>query len=133
MPYRVPFFRFTAGVLALLVAGFGFAYAFLQSVDWSAVAKTWGPLGVVFVVALIVFVGGLRFLKSYLTRKDAEANKLVTDTIDDARKERDAGRQLLKEQATEFVAHIKQENEEFRTSLRDVVRAFERDGGARKR
>lgn len=56
------------------------------------------------------------------------AKTMLSDTIADARKERDASRQLLKEQAAEFTAHITRENNEFREALRDVVTAFERTG-----
>lgn len=101
-------------------------FLFQAPIDWSAIGKTWGPLGIIFIAAIILLFAALRFLRTYLTKKDEEAAKLILDTITDARKERDASRQLLKEQAAEFVAHIKSENEEFRLSLRDVVGGFER-------
>ncbi|HEX5704850.1 MAG TPA: hypothetical protein VFX97_16755 [Pyrinomonadaceae bacterium] len=104
-----------------------------QPVDWSAVGKTWGPLGIIFVAALILLFGIARFLKTYLERKDADAAKLVADAIIDARSERDVTRLLIKEQAAEFVAHIKEENQQFRDSLKDVVAAFERESTRRKR
>jgi hypothetical protein len=88
---------------------------FQAPVDWSVVARSWGFTGVVAVVALLIAVGAAKWMRS-----------LLTDTIADARKERDASRQLLKDQATQYLAHIKEENEEFRTSLRNVVDGFER-------
>ena len=104
-----------------------------QNVDWSAVAKTWGPLGIIFVVFILLLIGVARFLRTHLAQKDADAAKLIADAIVDARSERDASRRLIKEQATEFVAHIKEENQQFRDSLREVVAAFERESARHKR
>lgn len=90
-------------------------------IDWSSIAKTWGPLGLMSVLFLLLVWQGAK-----------AAKKAIEDTIADARKERDLGRELLKQQAAEFTVHIKQENEEFRSALKDVVSAFEHAGPRRK-
>ncbi len=110
-----PVFRATAAIIAILVAGFGIVYEFLQSVDWSAVAKTWGPMGIVFVIAMVLLVGGAKFGKA-----------LLTDTVADARKERDAQRALLEKQATEFVNALKDANELHRDEMKDVTDTLDR-------
>jgi len=82
--------------------------------EWLAIFKQVGVLGVV-----CVFFG-IIIWKVFIP--------MIQGTIEDARKERDTQRQLLKDQAAQFVAHIKEENEEFRESLKNVVDAFERSG-----
>ena len=89
-------------------------------IDWSTVAKTWGPLGLMSVLFLLLVWQGAK-----------AAKKSIEETIADARKERDVSREMLKQQATDHLAHIKQENEEFRAALKGVVDAFEH--GPRKR
>lgn len=87
----------------------------LQQVDWNEIGKTWGPLGIGFVLFVVLVWQGAKLGKKFLE-----------DTVADARSERDVARQVLKQQATEFTAHIKQENDEFRRSLKEVVETFER-------
>lgn len=104
----------------------------IQPVDWVAVGNKWGLPGVITGAAILLLAGLAKFVKAYITKRDEENAKLVQDTINDARRERDASRQLLKEQAMEFTRHLKEENEEFRDSLREVVATFERERGRRK-
>lgn len=92
----------------------------LLQVNWETVGKTWGPMGVGFVLFIILVWQGAKM-----------ARQMLQDTISDARRERDLSRQLLEKQATDFLGHIKQENEEFRNSLKGVVEAFERAGRKR--
>ncbi len=53
------------------------------------------------------------------------AKKAIEETIADARKERDLSREMLKQQGLDHLAHIKQENEEFRVALKNVVDKLE--------
>jgi len=80
--------------------------------DWLAIFKQVGVVGVICAFA------GLIVWKKLIP--------MVQGTIDDARKDRDANRQLLREQAVLFTAHLKEEGEQFRHSLKDVVDTFER-------
>lgn len=90
---------------------------FFQSLDFVSLWKAGGINAVVAVVFLVLLLGAAKWGKT-----------ILTDTIADARKDRDASRQLLKEMAAEFTEHTKRENDEFREALRDVVTAFERTG-----
>jgi hypothetical protein len=87
----------------------------LQQVDWNEIGKTWGPLGVGFVLFVVLVWQGAKLGKKFLE-----------DTVADARRERDLSREMLKQQALEFTAHIKTENEEFRRSLKEVVDTLDR-------
>lgn len=87
-------------------------FGFQTTNDWLTIFKQIGTVGVI-----CVFLGIVIWKKLI---------PMIQSTIDDARKDRDANRQLLKEQAIEFTAHIRRENEEFRSSLKDVVDTFER-------
>lgn len=87
----------------------------LNQVDWNEVGKTWGPLGIGFVLFVVLVWQGAKLGKKFLE-----------DTVADARRERDLSREMLKQQASEFTSHIKLENDEFRRSLKEVVEAFER-------
>lgn len=93
----------------------------LQQLDWNEIGKTWGPLGIGFVLFVVLVWQGAKMGKKFLE-----------DTVADARRERDLSREMLKAQATEFTAHIKMENDEFRRSLREVVETFERTRASRK-
>lgn len=92
-----------------------------QQVDWNDIGKTWGPLGIGFVLFILLVWQGAKLGKKFLE-----------DTVADARRERDLSRETLRQQAAEFTAHIKAENDEFRRSLKEVVEAFERTRTNRK-
>lgn len=107
---------------------------FLQPVDWSLVVKNWGFAGVVGVVCLLLLVGAAKFLRAYLTKKDEETAKLVTDTLVDARKERDRMAsqldrrdELITEQAQRFTESLRHRDAEFK----QVADAIERVGRRR--
>lgn len=83
-----------------------------QASEWAAIFKQVGVIG-----AVCLFFGAIIW-RVFIP--------MMRETVADARKERDAARQLLKEQATEFTEHIKSENEQFREALKGVVDGFER-------
>lgn len=92
----------------------------LQSIDWAAVAKTWGPLGLVFIIALVGTVATAKWVRG-----------LLTDTIADARKERDRMAvqldkrdDLILKQAQEFSQSLRYRDDKFR----EVADAIERVG-----
>lgn len=101
----------TYSAVSLVVAGL-IATVF-QSIDWAAVAKTWGFIGVFSVVALVLLVAGAKWMKG-----------LLTDTISDARKERDRMAAQIDRQAQQFLESLKYRDEKFR----DVADAVERIG-----
>jgi flagellar biosynthesis/type III secretory pathway M-ring protein FliF/YscJ len=64
--------------------------------EWESILKTAGPLGVVFLLAVMGIVGAARWFKS-----------LMEGTLADSRKERDANRAALEAQATKFLESLK--------------------------
>lgn len=72
---------------------------FLQS-EWEPILKLYGPLGVVFLLAVMGFIGGARWLKSF-----------ITDTLADARKDRDAARLATETQANRFLDSLTKRDE----------------------
>lgn len=95
---------------------------FLQTqIDWSSIGKTWGPLGVVFVIAVIGIVAGARLVKS-----------LILGTIEDARKERDYMRQQREREATAFVDSMKHRDELMEKGFDEVLRELRNNNPRRK-
>lgn len=82
----------------------------LQPIDWSVIAKTWGPLGVVFVLAVIGIVAGAKTVKS-----------LILGTIEDARKERDYMRQQREREATAFIESMNRRDEMMKEGFDEVL------------
>lgn len=80
-------------------------------VDWDAVGRLWGPLGIVFVLAVLVVLAILKL-----------AQKLVMGTIEDARKERDYVRQQREREADKFIESLKVRDELMRDGFDEVLR-----------
>lgn len=80
-------------------------------VDWEIVAKTWGPLGVIFVLSVIGIVAGARMVKA-----------LILGTIEDARKERDYMRQQREREATAFIQSLEKRDELMKEGFDEVLR-----------
>lgn len=93
----------------------------LQQVDWEAIGKTWGPLGVIFVVAIFGIVAGARMVKS-----------MVLGTIEDARKERDYMRQQREREANAFIQSLTTRDELMKEGFDEVLREM-RDNHPRRK
>lgn len=68
-------------------------------------------MGVIFILAVIGFVGGAKWLKSF-----------VTDTLADARKDRDAARALNEAQASRFLDSLKKRDEIMEKGFDEILR-----------
>lgn len=75
--------------------------------EWESILKTAGPLGVIFLLAIMGIVGAARWFKS-----------LMEGTLADARKERDAMRALNEQQAKEGRALLESQANKFLESLK---------------
>lgn len=64
--------------------------------DYEPLLKLYGPLGVIFLLAVAGIVGAARWFKS-----------MMETTLTDARKERDAARSSLEAQANRFLESLK--------------------------
>lgn len=64
--------------------------------DYEPILKLYGPLGVIFLLAIAGIVGAARWFKS-----------MMETTLADARKERDAARTSLEGQANRFLESLK--------------------------
>lgn len=89
-------------------------------IDWSAIGRTWGPLGVVFVVAIVGIIAGARLVRS-----------LILGTIEDARKERDYMRTQREREATAFIESLQKQGELIEKGFDEVLREI-RDTPRRK-
>lgn len=65
---------------------------FQAQIDWTQIGQVWGPLGVGFVLLLVLIVAGARWFKS-----------TMEGTLADARRERDAARVSNETQANRFL------------------------------
>lgn len=84
---------------------------YIQQTPWSEVAKTWGPLGIGFVFAIVLTAALLRLGKH-----------LLTTTIDDARKERDYMRQMRERELERFIESLKLRDELMKDGFDEVLR-----------
>lgn len=74
---------------------------FLQAqIDWTQIGQVWGPLGVGFVLLLVLIVAGARWFKS-----------TMEGTLADARRERDAARVANETQANRFLDSMTKRDE----------------------
>ena len=64
--------------------------------EWEPVLKLYGPLGVIFLLAIAGIVGAARWFKA-----------MMDATLADARRERDAARSSLETQANRFLESLK--------------------------
>jgi hypothetical protein len=94
--------------------------AYIQ-IDWESVFKSAGPLGVVFILAVIGFVGGAKWLKNF-----------VEGTLADARKDRDAARSQLDAQASRFLESLKLRDEIQEKGFDEILRELRNNTTRRK-
>lgn len=90
-------------------------------IDWSAIGKTWGPLGVVFVIAVIGIIAGARLVKG-----------LILGTIEDARKERDYMRHQREREADAFVESLKRRDQLMSDGFDEILRELRNNHPRRK-
>ena len=84
---------------------------FALQVDWDVFAKTYGPLGVVFMLAVVGIIAGAKMVRS-----------LIMGTIEDARRERDYMRQQREREATAFIQALKDQGELMKDGFDEVLR-----------
>ena len=68
----------------------------LAQVDWENLGKIWGPLGIGFVLAVVLVLSGARLMRG-----------LLLGTIEDARKEQDYMRAQREREADRFIESLK--------------------------
>jgi hypothetical protein len=93
----------------------------IEQVNWETVGKTWGPLGVVFVLAELGLVFCAKAIKG-----------IVLGTIEDARKDRDYMRQQREREATAFIESLRQQGEMMKEGFDEVLREI-RGNSTRRR
>lgn len=105
----------------------------LPQIDWESVAKIWGPLGVSYLLlVLVIWKVLVPYIKQLVetnredTRKLADDNRVVLGAvIDDARKERDYVRVLREQEVTRFIESMKLRDEIMKASMEGVTRSIE--------
>lgn len=85
--------------------------ALLQSVPWENVARLWGPLGIIFLIAVLGTVAGARMVKG-----------MILGTIEDARKERNYMREQREREATAFIQSLNKRDEMMKDGFDEVLR-----------
>lgn len=93
----------------------------LVQVDYEQIGKVYGPLGVIFVLAVIGIVAGSKMVKS-----------MVLGTIEDARKERDYMRAQREREAQAFIASLALRDELMKEGFDEVLREL-RDNHPRRK
>jgi len=93
----------------------------LMQVDWDSVGRIWGPLGVVFVVFMLVVIGLFKL-----------GQRLLTETIADARKERDLANARYDRQAEKFIESLKVRDDLTQKGFDEVLRELRNSHSRRK-
>lgn len=86
-------------------------YLLAQQIDWDSVGRTWGPLGVAYVLFLACTVAALKLGKA-----------LIQGTINDARNERDYMRQMREKEADKFIESLRLRDELMKAGFDEVLR-----------
>lgn len=105
----------------------------LQSTDWPAIAKIYGPLGLIsLVVIALVWKGLLPYIKKQheehvesLETAKTEQVSALTSVIDDARKERDYTRLLREKEVDKFIDSLRLRDEKMERGFNEIVRALQ--------
>jgi hypothetical protein len=90
-------------------------------IDWSQVGQIWGPLGLGFVLLLLLIVAGAKWFKS-----------TMEGTLADARKERDAMRDLVNTQANKFLDSLKIRDDIQEKGFDEILRELRNTNPRRK-
>lgn len=83
----------------------------LTQINWETVGRVWGPLGIGFVLLLVLIIAGARWFKS-----------TMEGTLADARKERDTMRQQVESQADKFLESLKLRDEIQEKGFDEILR-----------
>ncbi len=92
----------------------------LQPLDYNAIVKSYGLVGLAFVIALVGVAAAFRWGKKFLE-----------DTLKDARQERDYSKNKMEEQGKAFLNALAEQGELHRKGYEDIV--HELRGTSRKR
>lgn len=79
--------------------------------DWDSIGRLWGPLGVGFVLFILLALGLFR-----------AGHKLLNETIEDARKERDSANARSERQADKFLESLKVRDDLMKDGFDEVLR-----------
>lgn len=79
-------------------------------IPWEQAAKVWGPLGVIFVLAVVGFIYWAKWHKEF-----------VTQTMNDLRSDRDESRRLNERQANNFLVSLEKHDEVFEKGFDEVL------------
>lgn len=79
-------------------------------VDWEMITKAYGPLGVIFVIAVLGVVAGGRM-----------ARNLVLGALDDARKERDYARLQREKEVERFIGSLEKRDQLMREGFDEIL------------
>lgn len=90
-------------------------------IDWSAIGKTWGPLGIIFVIAVVGIIAGAKLVRG-----------LILGTIEDARKERDYMREQREREATAFIESLQKQGQLMEKGFDEVLREIRNNHPRRK-
>lgn len=90
-------------------------------IDWTQVGQIWGPLGIGFVFLLLLIIAGAKWFKS-----------TMEGTLADARKERDAMRELVNTQANKFLESLKIRDDIQEKGFDEILRELRNTNPRRK-
>lgn len=94
----------------------------LTQVDWTQVGQVWGPLGVGFVLLLVLIVAGARWFKS-----------TMEGTLADARRERDAARISNETQASRFLDSMTKRDEIMEKGFDEILYELRNSSNPRRK
>lgn len=81
-----------------------------EQIPWEQAAKIWGPLGVIFVLAIAGFIYGVKWHKHF-----------VETAMSDLRQDRDKSRDLNERQATNFLNALERQANTFEKGFDEVI------------
>jgi len=91
-------------------------------IPWEEAAKVWGPLGIIFLAAI---VGAAFFVRWHKT--------FVEASMADARRERDMARELLARQADQFLASLEKRDDAMEKGFDEVLHEIRNNNSTRRR
>ena len=94
-----------------------------MDVDWTAIAKIYGPLGVFAVVTILLV---WKKLLPYIERQHKEHIAALQATIEDAREERDIARKLRERETQKFIDSLRIRDEKMERGFSELIVAIHR-------
>lgn len=82
----------------------------VEPISWSEIGRVWGPLGLGYVLLLLMVVAGAKWFKSSLT-----------STTEDARRERDYARQQRERESDKFLESLRVRDELMKKGFEEVL------------